>query len=119
MRRLILGAIAAVVVGCISGAAAEQVARPTLSDSYGFGFEDSGTSAYLGVDISEVTPERVGALKLKEEQGVEVLMVDQDSPAGKAGLEQHDVIFTLNGSEVESRAHLRRLIHETPHRSLV
>jgi len=89
MRRLVLGAIAAVVVvGCIAGAAAEQVARPTFSDSFGFGFEDSGTSAYLGVDISEVTPERVGALKLKEEQGVEVLMVDQDSPAGKAGLKE-------------------------------
>ena len=118
MRRLILGAIAAAVVacivGCIPGAAAEQIARPTFSDSYGFGFEDSGTSAYLGVDISEVTPERVGALKLKEEQGVEVLMVDQDSPAGKAGLKEHDVILTLNGSEVESGAQLRRIIHETP-----
>jgi serine protease Do len=114
MRRLVLGAVAAVVVGCVSGATAEQIARPTFSDSYGFGFEDSGTSAYLGVDISEVTPERVGALKLKEEQGVEVLMVDQDSPAGKAGLKEHDVILTLNGSEVESGAQLRRLIHETP-----
>src|SRR5258706_7143784 len=114
MRRLVLGAVAAAVVGCISGATAEQIARPTFSDSYGFGFEDSGTSAYLGVDISEVTPERVGALKLKEEQGVEVLMVDQDSPAGKAGLKEHDAILTLNGSEVESGAQLRRLIHETP-----
>src|SRR5882672_6804123 len=118
MRRLILGAIAAAVVacivGCIPGAAAEQIARPTFSDSYGFGFEDSGTSAYLGVDISEVTPERVGALKLKEEQGVEVLLVDQDSPAGKAGLKEHDVILTLNGTEVESGAQLRRMIHETP-----
>jgi len=46
----------------------------------------------------------VGALKLKEEQGAEVLMVDQDSPAGKAGLKEHDVILTLNGSEVESGA---------------
>jgi predicted metalloprotease with PDZ domain len=102
------------VVSCIPAAAAEQIARPTFSDSYGFGFEDSGTSAYLGVDISEVTPERVGALKLKEEQGVEVLMVDQDSPAGKAGLKEHDVILTLNGAEVESGAQLRRMIHETP-----
>ncbi len=114
MRRLVLGAIAAVVFGSISGSAAEQIARPTFSDSYGFGFEDSGTSAYLGVDISEVTQDRVGALKLKEEQGVEVMMVDQDSPAGKAGLKEHDVILTLNGAEVESGAQLRRIIHETP-----
>lgn len=114
MHRVFLGAIAAVVVGCVSGAPAEQLARPTFSDSFGFGFEDSGTSAYLGVDISEVTQDRVAALKLPEEKGVEVLLVDQDSPAGKAGLKEHDVILTLNGSEVESGAQLRRMIHETP-----
>lgn len=114
MRKTTLGTIAAVVLTCGSMAGAEQRARPTFSDSFGFEFEDSGTSAYLGVDITEVTPERVSALKLKEERGVEVLMVDQDSPAGKAGLKEHDVILTLNGAEVESGAQLRRMIHETP-----
>ena len=113
MRIQIAATVAAFVLACLPGAYGEQPARPTYSDS-GFGFEDSGTSAYLGVDISEVTPERVGPLKLKEEQGVEVLMVDQDSPAGKAGLKEHDVILTLNGVEVESGAQLRRMIHETP-----
>ena len=118
MRTQIAATVAALVLVCLSGAClpgayGEQLAWPTYSDS-GFGFEDSGTSAYLGVDISEVTPERVGPLKLKEEQGVEVLMVDQDSPAGKAGLKEHDVILTLNGVEVESGAQLRRMIHETP-----
>ena len=114
MRRVIIGTIAAVILTCVPGIFAEQIAKPTFSDSFGFGFEDSGPSAYLGVDISEVTPERVAALKLKEEQGVEVLLVDQDSPAGKAGLKEHDVILTLNGAEVESGAQLRRMIHETP-----
>jgi serine protease Do len=114
MRSMIFGAIAAALLAFVPPCVAEQIVRPTFSDSYGFGFEDSGTSAYLGVDISEVTPDRVGALKLKEEQGVEVLMVDQDSPAGKAGLKEHDVILTLNGAEVESGAQLRRIIHETP-----
>src|ERR1035441_919889 len=47
-----------------------------------FSSEDSGTSSYLGVDISDVTTERLSALKLKEEKGVEVTMVDQDAPAG-------------------------------------
>ena len=45
-----------------------------------FSSEDSGTSSYLGVDISDVTTERLSALKLKEEKGVEVTMVDQDAP---------------------------------------
>ena len=79
-----------------------------------FSSEDSGTGAYLGVDISDVTPERLSALKLKEEKGVEVTMVDQDAPAGKAGIKEHDVILTMNGTAVESGAQLRRMIHETP-----
>ena len=94
MRTQIATIVATTLLACLPGAFGEQLARPTYSDSMGFGFEDSGTSAYLGVDISEVTPDRVGPLKLKEEQGVEVLLVDQDSPAGKAGLKEHDVILT-------------------------
>jgi predicted metalloprotease with PDZ domain len=53
-------------------------------------------------------------LKLKEEHGAEITMVDQDAPAGKAGLHEHDVILTLNGAAVESAAQLRRMIKETP-----
>jgi serine protease Do len=82
--------------------------------SYGFPSEESGTSAYLGVDISDVSPERLSALKLKEEKGVEVTMVDQDAPAGKAGIREHDVILSMNGTAIESGAQLRRMIHETP-----
>jgi serine protease Do len=84
-----------------------------------FSSEDSGTSSYLGVDISDVTTERLSALKLKEEKGVEVTMVDQDAPAGKAGIKEHDVILTMNGTTVESGAQLRRMIHETPPGRLV
>jgi predicted metalloprotease with PDZ domain len=76
--------------------------------------EDSGTSAYLGVDIVDITADRLGALKLKEEQGVEVTMVDQDAPAGKAGFKEHDVLLTMNGTAIESKTQLQRMIHETP-----
>ncbi len=79
-----------------------------------FSSEDSSTSSYLGVDISDVTTERMSALKLKEEKGVEVTMVDQDAPAGKAGIKEHDVILTMNNNAIESGAQLRRMIHETP-----
>jgi serine protease Do len=81
---------------------------------YVFSSEESGTSSYLGVDISDVTAERLSALKLKEEKGVEVTMVDQDAPAGKAGIKEHDVILTMNGAAIESGAQLRRMIHEMP-----
>jgi serine protease Do len=79
-----------------------------------FWSDDSGSSSYLGVDIADVTTERLSALKLKDEKGVEVTMVDQDAPAGKAGIREHDVILTMNGNSVESAAQLRRMIHETP-----
>jgi C-terminal processing protease CtpA/Prc len=62
----------------------------------------------------DITSDRLGALKLKEEQGVEVTMVDQDAPAGKAGLKEHDVILTMNGAAIESKTQLQRMIHETP-----
>src|SRR6202166_4442985 len=83
-------------------------------EPFAFSSEDSGTSSYLGVDISDVTTERLSALKLKEEKGVEVTMVDQDAPAGKAGIKEHDVILTMNGTSIESGAQLRRMIHEMP-----
>jgi len=69
---------------------------------------------YLGVDIRDITPDRVAPLKLKDERGVEVTMVDQDAPAGKAGIREHDVIVEFNGTAVESEEQLRRLIRETP-----
>jgi len=56
----------------------------------------------------------LGALHLKDERGVEVTMVDQDAPAGKAGLKEHDVILSINDQQVESVEQLLRLIREIP-----
>jgi len=77
-------------------------------------FYSSAGRSYLGVDIQDVTADRVSALKLKEERGVEVTMVDQDAPAGKAGVKEHDVILEFNGTAVDSEEQLRRIIRETP-----
>ena len=88
-------------------------AGDTWAWSYG-GDEAGGGSSYLGVDIADVTAERLSTLKLKEEHGAEITMVDQDAPAGKAGLHEHDVILSVNGNAVESAAQLRRMIRETP-----
>jgi predicted metalloprotease with PDZ domain len=85
----------------------------TWTWSYG-GDESSSGSSYLGVDIADVTSDRLSALKLKEEHGAEITMVDEDAPAGKAGLHEHDVILSLNGNPVDSAAQLRRMIKETP-----
>ena len=85
-----------------------------LATDTGYPGEEESTGAYLGVDITDITPERVSALKLKDERGVEITMVDQDAPAGKGGLKEHDVILTMNATNVDSGAQLRRMIRETP-----
>jgi membrane-associated protease RseP (regulator of RpoE activity) len=102
---------------CAQSPAVDRSAGPysfSLATDAGFGTDEESTGAYLGVDISDITSDRIGALRLKDERGVEVTMVDQDAPAGKAGLREHDVILTMNGTTVESGAQLRRMIRETP-----
>jgi serine protease Do len=83
-------------------------------DINGFSSEDWGSGSYLGVDTRDITPDRLAPLHLKDERGVEVTMVDQDAPAGKAGLKENDVILTMNGNDVQSVEQLRRMIRETP-----
>ena len=71
------------------------------------------SGSYLGVDVRDVSSDRAKELKLKTDQGVEITMVDQDGPAGKAGLQEHDVVVSFNGQGVQSAEQLRRLIRET------
>lgn len=73
----------------------------------------AGTS-YLGIGIADITPERAKALKLKEERGIEVGHVDENSPAAKAGLKEGDVILEFNGTAVEGMDQFVRMVHETP-----
>jgi membrane-associated protease RseP (regulator of RpoE activity) len=95
--------------------AAPSLNRTDENFDWSYGSDEGGSgSSYLGVDIADVSAERLGQLKLKEEHGAEVTEVDQDAPAGKAGLLEHDVIVSLNGTAVESAAQLRRMIKETP-----
>ena len=115
MRNFVLTSITTIpLLLTLSQAAQNWSVEPPPQPWGVFSSEDSGTSSYLGVDINDVTTERLSALKLKEEKGVEVTMVDQDAPAGKAGIKEHDVILTMNGSSIESGVQLRRMIHEMP-----
>ncbi len=74
----------------------------------------SGNSSYLGVEINDISGDRAQELKLKDDRGVEVTEVDQDAPAGKSGLKEHDVILGFNGTAVQSAEQFKRLMRETP-----
>lgn len=71
-------------------------------------------SGWLGVEIGEVTAEKAKDLRLSEVRGVEVIDVQPDSPAAKAGLKEHDVITRYDGQAVEGTVQFRRLVRETP-----
>src|SRR6202044_1260477 len=114
MRNSILMTMIAVPVLAVASYAGDNVSFASASDSYGFSSEDSGGTSYLGVDTRDITPDRLAPLHLKDERGVEVTMVDQDAPAGKAGLKENDVILSINGAPVESVEQLRRMIREIP-----
>ena len=118
MRRAMLYGILSLPLLFAFSYAAQSVDQ-NAGQPWAFSSEETGTNSYLGVDIADVTKDRMEVLKLKEEKGVEVTMVDQDAPAGKAGIKEHDVILSMNGTPVESGAQLRRMIHETPPGRLV
>ena len=74
--------------------------------------DTSSRRAYLGVGIDSLTPGRASELNLKDARGVEVVMLDGDSPACKAGIKEHDVIQSFDGKPVTSSADLDRYIRE-------
>lgn len=77
-------------------------------------YESDSSHSYLGVEVNDISSNRASELKLKDDNGVEITEVDQDAPAGKAGLKEHDVITGFNGTPVESEEQFRRLMRETP-----
>jgi serine protease Do len=70
--------------------------------------------SYLGVDVKEIDVERAKALKLRDEAGVELTRVAEESPAAKAGLKAGDVVREFNGQRVEGTEQFVRLVRETP-----
>jgi serine protease Do len=114
MRSSILNSILTSAILVFAACPSHAFSSQPFEESYGFSSEDFGGGSYLGVDTRDITADRLSALKLKEEHGVEVTLVDQDAPAGKAGIKEHDVLLTLNGAQVESVEQLRRMIREIP-----
>lgn len=72
------------------------------------------SQSFLGVAVAEVNAERAKALKLREEHGVEITRVEDESPASKAGLLAQDVVLEYQGQRVEGIDQFIRLVRETP-----
>jgi membrane-associated protease RseP (regulator of RpoE activity) len=115
MRNKYITGVAVLVLAGMPLAAQKvvRVQRPSTAPMVAE-YESSSPRSYLGVGVADLSSERVQALKLKDDRGVEITQVDQDAPAGKAGLKEHDVIITFNGTPVEGQEQFKRLMRETP-----
>lgn len=70
--------------------------------------------SYIGVGLGEIDSDRARQLKLKEEHGVELTHIEEESPAAKAGLKSGDVVLEYNGQRVEGMEQFARFVRETP-----
>jgi serine protease Do len=70
--------------------------------------------SYLGVGVADVDDARAKALNLRESRGAELTKVDEQGPAGKAGLKAGDVVLEWNGQRIEGMDQFMRLVRETP-----
>ena len=77
-------------------------------------FGSPAGGSYLGIGVQDVDSGRLRELKLKEERGVEVTAVEEDSPAGRAGLRKGDVVLEMNGQRVEGVEQFVRMVREMP-----
>ncbi len=74
-----------------------QIAKATADELIAHGAVHHG---YLGISMNDVTPANASFFNLKAATGAIVAQVSPDSPAGRAGLKNGDVIDQLNGHPV-------------------
>lgn len=102
------------LAGCLVLAAHSITAQNDKAVSYDPAQSSHSTQGYLGVGTRDIDSERAAQLKLKSAQGAEVVTVDHDAPAAKAGLRLHDVILQMNNQLIEGQAQLGRMLRQTP-----
>ncbi|HEV2990297.1 MAG TPA: PDZ domain-containing protein, partial [Candidatus Angelobacter sp.] len=66
--------------------------------------------AYIGVGITDVTPENAKFFHMDQTIGAVISQVEPDAPGAKAGLKVGDVITGVNGRQVSDAGHLQVII---------
>ncbi|WP_319542537.1 Do family serine endopeptidase [uncultured Pseudodesulfovibrio sp.] len=77
------------------------------------------TSAVLGMQLKTVTDQEAQALGLEKTQGLLVVNVDRNTPAGEEGIRQGDVIVQANQKDVNTVAELESVIKRDKERGAV
>jgi serine protease Do len=81
-----------------------QIVKPTVDTLIKFGKVEHG---YMGIAISDVTPDEAKFFDVKNASGALVSQVEPDSPAAKAGIKVGDVITGLDGKPVSDAGELQ------------
>lgn len=81
-----------------------QIVRPTVETLIRDG---KVTHGYIGISITDVTPENAKFFHLNDADGALISQVEADSPGGKAGLKIGDVITELDGKKVSDAGQLQ------------
>jgi serine protease Do len=81
-----------------------QIVRPTVEKLIKYG---KVTHGYMGIGISDVTPENSKFFDVKKAEGAVVTQVEPNSPGAKAGLKTGDVITELDGKSVNDAGELQ------------
>jgi serine protease Do len=81
-----------------------QIVKPTVDTLIRDG---KVTHGYMGIGISDVTPENAKFFDVNDANGAVVTQVEPDSPAAKGGLKVGDVITELDGKKVSDAGELQ------------
>ena len=84
-----------------------QIVRPTVDELIRHGKIEHG---YMGVGISDVTPEQAKFFNVSKATGAVVTQVESGSPADQAGLKVGDVITEVNGKSVNDAGELQVVV---------
>src|SRR4029077_9888575 len=87
-----------------------QIVRPTVDALIRDGKVNHG---YMGIGITDVTPENAKFFESKDNRGAIVTQVEPNSPGAKAGLKIGDLITGLDGHGVSDAGQLQVVVGQT------
>jgi len=93
----------------MSFAIPSHIVEPTVASLIKYGKVRHG---YIGIGISDVTPDQAKFFKVKEATGAVVTQVESGTPGAKAGLKVGDVITKLDGDKVNDAGQLQVMVQQ-------